>query len=319
MEETGAIKERFIRYNQFDPNLKPSFPTNMSVELTNACNYKCIFCANRKMKRKIGHIDMNLLARLLNEAYSLGTTDIGLYTTGEPFVSKELEKSIAIAKKIGFNYVYITTNGALATPERLKKVVDAGLDSIKFSINAGIPQTYKYIHGRDEFYKVLSNLQFAHKYREENNKDYSIYVSYVIMRDNHEECDTLKTLIEPFVDDLIFDHARNQGGMMPELNDDNNAAVIPPLDEKKICSLPFNKIHITCEGFLTICCADFENNLVVADLNKESLKDAWNNDLFVEIRRRSLEHKLEGTLCYNCLYNKNMNIEPLINLLSRIN
>ncbi len=81
---------------------------------------------------------------------------------------------------------------------------------------------------------------------------------------------------------------------------------------KAPCSLPFNSIHVTYEGYLTACCIDFQNYLVVADLNRQKLKDAWLNEEFIELRQKHLEDKLDGTLCYNCLYNMEKNIKPVI-------
>ena len=74
----------------------------------------------------------------------------------------------------------------------------------------------------------------------------------------------------------------------------------------------FKNLYVTYEGYLTMCCADFQNYLVVADLNKENLKEAWNNKYARNLRKRHLEHNLEGTLCFNCIYDCNKAVEPLI-------
>ena len=55
--------------------------------------------------------------------------EIGFYTTGEPFVYKGIED--IDKKEIGYEYTYVSTNGALATPSRAKKVIESGIDSIK--------------------------------------------------------------------------------------------------------------------------------------------------------------------------------------------
>lgn len=60
-----------------------------------------------------------------------------------------------------------------------------------------------------------------------------------------------------------------------------------------------------------MCCADFQNYLVIADLKKESLAEAWNNEYAQMLRKRHLEHNLEGTLCYNCLKNCVSALKPL--------
>ena len=50
-----------------------------------------------------------------------GLEAVGLYATGEPFLNKNLEDFIKYAKEIGFKYVFVTTNGAAATPKRIEK------------------------------------------------------------------------------------------------------------------------------------------------------------------------------------------------------
>jgi molybdenum cofactor biosynthesis enzyme MoaA len=86
------------------------------------------------MKRKIGKIEPEFVKNILRQAYELRTREVGFYATGEPFLVKELPEFIALAKSTGYGYVYLTPNGAVATPERIRAVIDAGLDSIKFSI-----------------------------------------------------------------------------------------------------------------------------------------------------------------------------------------
>jgi molybdenum cofactor biosynthesis enzyme MoaA len=112
-----------------------ALPKNMMVELSNACNHACIFCTNPHMTRKAKRINSDLLYRVMQQARQEGVEEIGFYTTGDPFIHKDLDKFTRRAKELGFRYIYISTNGALATPERAKSVIDAGMDSIKFSIN----------------------------------------------------------------------------------------------------------------------------------------------------------------------------------------
>ena len=65
--------------------------------------------------------------------------------------------------------IFTTSNGSVNSFEKIKSAVDAGLDSIKFSINAGSKETYKLIHGKNDFEQVISNVTNLNKYRLENN------------------------------------------------------------------------------------------------------------------------------------------------------
>ena len=287
--------------------LKPPIPKSIMVDLTNACNHRCIFCTSRFMtrpKRKIGN---DLFNHIIRQARELGITELGLYLTGEPFLHNDLPKFISEAKRIGFKYVYLSTNGSLANEERSKRVIDAGLDSIKFSLNAGTPSTYKIIHGVDDWVKVFNNIRFIFNYRERCNFNLSIYLSSVITKITMYEKINIEEKFREYVDDILFVQCGSQLGQMlaneGELYDES------VLQDR--CSLPFNRMHVTCEGYLTVCCVEYQNYLAVADLKKVGLNEAWKNEVFQKIRQRHLENNLSGTLCGNCLSNKNNDIEPL--------
>lgn len=310
--ENDNIRDRLKNYGKFENNIKPCIPKNALIELSNLCNHECIFCANSKMTRKRGEINKDFLYKILKELYESGVREVGFYATGEPFVNKHIFEYIQKAKEIGFDYIYITTNGALLNKETIIKTIISGLDSIKFSINAGTEKTYKIMHGKDDFNKVIDNVRFISEYRSAMNCDFKIYVSYVVTPQNVSEKELIEDLLGDLVDDIVFMNARNQGGLMYEIND---KLVFESEKYKKnmaFCSLPFNAIHITYEGYLTACCIDFQNYLVVADLNKQALKDAWLNEEFIKLREKHLENKLEGTLCYNCIYNVKEDVNPLI-------
>ena len=105
---------------------------------------------------------------------------LGFYTTGEPFIYKNIENIIKKSKEIGFEYTYISTNGALAIPSKAEKVIGAGIDSIKFSINAFDKYDYKLVHGKDEWDLVLKNLKFISEYRKKHKKKFKLYVTSII-------------------------------------------------------------------------------------------------------------------------------------------
>ena len=94
-------------------------------------------------KWQIKNADPSLVYKILEEAQKEGANSVGLYATGEPFLNKNLEDFIKYAKKVGYTYVYITTNGAACTPKRMEKAINNGLDSIKFSIHGGTSETYE--------------------------------------------------------------------------------------------------------------------------------------------------------------------------------
>lgn len=292
-------------------SLEPPFPTtNFLIETSNACNHACIFCAHQKMKRPVRKIKKELVFDLLQQAYDLGTREVGFYATGEPFLVPELPEYIKKAKDIGYTYVYLTSNGSVATPERIRAVIDAGLDSIKFSINAPERKLYAFIHGKDDFDVVMEHLRYLNQYRKESGRSYKIFVTGIMTRFTQHTRQDYYRVFDGLADEIVFKNVYNQGGYMPEID-----TLLKCTDDDETfrrCNLPFDAISVTCEGYLSIENADFEDMLIVADLNKVSLKEGWYGEKMKEVRRMFMEDDLGGTLCDGCVHHCYRPAKPLM-------
>lgn len=308
-------KERISEFHDINEReLTPNYPLKgLHIELSNVCNHRCLFCANRKMSRKKGFMEESFLKRILQEAYEEGFREVGYYANGEPFVSPELDKYIGWAKQIGYSYVYIDTNGGVEF-DKIKKAIDAGLDSIKFSINGTDPDNYKLIHGRDDFARAMENLKKTYDYKKRLNRSLNVYVSIAVTRYIEDSVDQFADYCRQYCDDLVTNSVIEMGGYIGEElkylqtqknMDFNHGMTIP-------CYLLWNSIFITFEGYATACCADFQNYLVYADLNQTSLKDAWNNEVITNLRKSHLEGKIDGLPCVTCAYGKKTEWHPLI-------
>lgn len=282
------------------------YPKTILIEITNLCNSNCIFCANSKMTRKKGFINKNFCFSILKQAYDLGTREVGFYTTGEPLLNKDLPNYINYAKKIGYNYIYITTNGILANYNTIKNLYDNGLDSIKFSINAIDKNTYYNVHNVDVFDKVIENLKEIYLHKKIDNLNLKIYVSYIATKYTNVDHLTIKNFFKNMCDNIIVVNVRNQSGMMPEIPELlSNDSATDNIQSKRIlpCYYTFKNFIVTKEGYLTACCTDFNNYLAYSDLKKEDLKTAWNNNYIKRLRLMQLENNLGKSLCNNCINN----------------
>ena len=114
----------------------PPPPRSVKIELTARCDFKCFFCATGQKLRDKADMDKDLLNRILSELRDVGVEEIGMFYLGESFLFHDLPESIAYARKLGFPYIFLTTNGRMAIPDRVKACMEAGLDSLKFSFNS---------------------------------------------------------------------------------------------------------------------------------------------------------------------------------------
>tara|TARA_A100001011_G_scaffold393147_1_gene482344 strand:+ start:6053 stop:7027 length:975 start_codon:yes stop_codon:yes gene_type:complete len=308
-----SIRKRKIGAMEATYVLEPPFPRELLIDISSYCNHACNFCANTRMTNK-KIMEPDKVFKFLKEGFECGARDIGLYATGEPFAAKGLPDYVAEAKKLGYEYIYITTNGAGATPERAKKVLDNGLDSIKYSIHAGTRETYQKVHGRDDFLKVIKNLKWASNYRQESGLDFGIYVTMVQTHDTVNEVELLKELVEPYIDEWDPHLLTNSCGTMAENNeigeiDENN---IRGRGHSDICFQPFKSFTVTAEGYMSACVLDYYKGLIVADLNKVTMKEAWHNEVYKNFRQKHLDMNPKGTICYNCRYNADEPYEGLL-------
>ena len=301
---------------------KPSFPKNCIVELTNACNHACIFCTSPKMKRKISYLSKDTFNNFITQAGSLGLEKVGFYATGEPFMVKGIDWSTNITKKTGIKRVYVTTNGALASLEKIEKLVDCGLDSIKFSINAATKESYKIIHGYDDFDKVLANVRSIREWKIKKNKKLQLLASFIYTDLTKKEISIFKEKYADLFEDVLYFPADNQGGNNQESHELYNNVTQDDLIKRNMdfvdsmCKMVFDRLHLTAEGFLTACCVDYENNLTYADFNKQnmSLADEWHNQIITGLRKKHISKKLDNLLCFTCMTGKQRPYEPISNL-----
>lgn len=304
------IRQRINDEATYTPSsVAPTSPQMILFEVSNLCNHNCVFCAYPKMDRPTHRLDLALGERLLREAYDLGVREAGFYSGTEPFTSPDLEKLVRLAKQIGYSYTFVTTNGSLATRPRLKELIDCGLDSLKFSINGADAESYREIHGQDHFHRVIEHLKFADEYRKATSSSMYLAVSFVEVvagaASNVGTSEKLRELLSGHIDEFIVYEANNEGGYMIGLAPMSTMGVTAP------CAYPFTRVTVSAEGYLRLCCSDYQNYLSVADLNHVSLIEAWNAEGYQAIRRRHLANELEGALCYNCINNINTPIEPL--------
>jgi len=287
-------------------SLYPPIPKAVKIEVTSRCDLKCFFCAVTYKKQPAGDINQKFLYPLLDELAEIGVQEVGLFWLGEPLLNRQLAEHIAYAKKAGIPYVFITTNGRLATPERIKPIFDAGLDSIKVSINSSNREQYKKVCGVDAFDQVLANLKQFKTIRGDRTKP-AIYASSIYDPNNSRIFDELKVLAQDYVDQHYpirlygeLPYEEHLGLPLAEIMSDFYVE-LRSLKDMMPCWSVFKLPHISFDGQLSACYCDHDERLYMADLNKVSFKEAWHAKTLVNLRQAHLDKVLKGHACEDCI------------------
>lgn len=305
------IKEKYLAKQRDLENIsvKPPFPRILKIDICNTCNYCCVFCPQSKQAGKRGCIEKELCMTVIKDAYDGGARELCLSSTGEPLLNPELEEYAAYAKSLGYTYLFFNTNGYYMDGKRARRLLESGVDSIKFSINADLG-SYQLVHGVDGYDRVIQNLKNLYGVRNAGKYGCQIYVSYIAVNQTKREADSLREKIANICDDFMVMNANNRAGSIHELDD----KLLPEMDEYSYqypCSQLFNNAYVTAEGYMVVCAQDFENCTVVADLHEENILSAWNNPMFTEFRTKYLKGDLTGMLCQNCIHNTSEPIKPV--------
>jgi len=267
--------------------LQAKYPKNLLVEVTNSCNLKCTMCYNRIMNRKKGFMSMDTYKLVLKNAREVGIKMVGLYTTGEPFLHPKIFDFIKLAKEMGFKYVYTDTNGVILNKEKMAKILESGLDSLKFSIDAVTKKTYEKLRPGGDFDVVYRNVKMMREMRDKKKSKLRIYGSFVLTNENIQELKEFKGFWKGLVDEAIIYLVSNQSShQMKEFEKfaPENLKALLANRRGEYCNRLWNRIIVTYDGKYTICPEDFESELTYGDVRKEPMKKAWNNEKMKRFR-----------------------------------
>ncbi len=143
-------------------------PRSAKIELTAHFDLACFFCAAHARPRARAGMPRPLVERLLRELRFAGVEHLGLLYLGESFECEWLEDAVRFAKReCGFPLVFLTTNGVHATADRVRDCIEAGLDSLKFGVNAATAEQYRQVTGAapERFAAVMANVRRAREVR----------------------------------------------------------------------------------------------------------------------------------------------------------
>lgn len=302
--------ERYNKNSGLNLQIDPPMPESLNIEVNSSCNQRCVYCPYHAehATHSIGshHMDFDMVTKILDEAYRLGIgrKEVGLYMCGEPFLYPKLPDTIRYAKEKGFPYTYLTTNGSVATPERIRAVVDAGLDSIRFSVNACNRKQYEETHGRDDFDAVCEHIKYLFEYRKKSGSNIAISLSCVITKKTDGIKKEIRELFAQYVDDIIFIPITVGPAMQNELKEYIfDEGIQPKYDDNYVCKSIFHGMFIDAKGRVLVCCERYgEEGAIAYDLNDGvDLEKAWSSPLFRKYRTLFIEHRsLEGTMCEDC-------------------
>lgn len=256
--------------NQEKYDSMPEFPDIIDVEVTNLCNFTCKMCpvGNLRMKRKQGFMSTDLMSDIVRECSRFGTA-IRIIRWGEPLMHPNLLQFVRMVKSAGL-LCHINTNGFFFDNEFIHDIIEIPLDSIKFSWH----------------YQNISNwITELYMRRAKRSKP---FIQVSITEKEANELDEFKEIIGAVCDKVTINRTKS-------IFQTQELPIAPN------CSEVFNKLSINFDGTVSACCGDFDNYMLVGNLNLQSIQEVWNGKELEDIRRKLLRNEHNDLfLCRRC-------------------
>jgi len=248
-----------------------------------------------------------LFKKIIDECTEHGVNLICLFKDGDPVLHPKIDEFIKYAKdKNSAKNITIATGANALNPDLSKKIILSGLDTIFFSVDSLTEEKYKKIKGTDNYGKVLENI-FDFVRIKENLKSVTprIIVKMLatdIVKDDVEFFIRLWINIADLV--LIDKEITIWDGTNQRVNDLIKNMENYNFEKPKTrypCNRPWYMISVYSDGKVTICPEDWDQKMIIGDVNDDSLFNIWNGDKLNLIKKYHIEGKWDKlSTCQFC-------------------
>lgn len=305
--------------------LIPPHPQIAQIEVTNRCNFNCAMCQRFPLKVPIKDMDLGLYKKIIHRL--TGVNEVILTGWGEPLLHPKIIEMVKYAKqkdkKVGF-----TSNGSLLTTKVARELLNAGIDTISFSIDdVKAPNTGSLVH---PVTTQINNIEDFMKLREKSKNKPTIILQSTLHKGREEKItEVIKwgasigaTMVNVNRLDLRFQplkrlnlaqekefvvkldqlgkkhHIRTE--FRPHIAFTGLARTFYKLTAPYIarggrhCLRVYNYVYINMKGDVTPCCA--LPLWSAGNILKEKLSDIWVGEKFQKFR----EHDFQRKVCGKC-------------------
>lgn len=263
-------------------------PLLVQCEPTSICNLKCHYCIHGKAVRIQPHtMKPKLFDLLCDQIKEFGEPikQFNFCGWGEPLINPYLPGMIkkAIKRKIARN-VAVVTNGLLLGPRMSKKLVDAGLNTLRISLQGLTTERYRQVTRKNvEFEDLLNSIARFYK----NRGDCELIVKFADTEISERDEQFFHNVFDPITDRAYIEYIRP---VFDPAEDTTVSRYGVKHDPTLICPQPFYMMDVNARGDVFPCCSYF-SPLIDTNIQHISLKKVWDGTPMKYLRLMQLSGK----------------------------
>src|SRR3989338_3319998 len=271
------------------------FPLHIDIDTIDKCNLRCNHCQEENTRIRTNRkISSELVKKIFCEAQKYNLCAVNIGAVGEPLLEKNiLLNMLDLADDAGIMEKYVHTNGLLLDNKLSKRLVDSSLTFLCISVDASNSKTYRKARGGD-FSLLKNNIEEFAAIRNIAKRTFPLLrLSFLMLKGNYRE---RRTFIDAWgeIADII--------DYQPLINYDRKYD--EDVEIKARCYSPFSRLMVGTCGQLGACCCGiaFNKDMIIGDLNKQSIFQAWNSQKMNKLRTALLKMRLNDyPTCNDCL------------------
>ncbi|MBI4690947.1 MAG: radical SAM protein [Nitrospirae bacterium] len=276
------------------------FPMMCVLSFVYVCNARCPNCPYTNSEIRADYKDRPFMNE---DTFKIIADQCGEYGAwvrmsggGEPMLHPKAVELMEYAKGVGAR-VGLITNGSKFTEENSRRLLEAGIDMIEFSVDAADAKTYEKVRRGLNWDTLRKNIKMMIKLRNKLKSATKIIASGVNQKG--VDIEAIAKFWEPLVDNFQKRKYLTWGINDPSISADPEP-YLPP--ERMIpCPFIFERLNIDSRGKVMVCGFDIAAVTDMGNIHEKGIKEIWHGEGFEYYRKMHLTHKgTEIELCKNC-------------------
>lgn len=260
------------------------FPHVYSISLGEyKCTRKCRMCPMYTEPPKENVFITDEIMELALDPIGDRAVSLEISAYGEPFTHPSCDDYMFLSrKKAPKAEIVFVSNGSMLNETRSEKIVDSGIDIIQISLDAGSPETYKWLTGSNAYDHVCRSLEQLMEIRDKRNAKHLKVQTHIIgIKELEHEFAPFVEKWSKIVDQAVVREYGNWGGRTDE-ND------VTPAKEEKVpdvrypCAWLWYATKIEPDGSVVKChqhvTRDAQDPEILGNILEKSFEEIWQGE-----------------------------------------
>ncbi len=296
-------ERRYARHLEFlnsaDPKIwrRIDFPLEISLELTNYCNLRCIMCPNPSLKRGRGYMSGNLFKTIVNGLSGESGFLFLPQGFGEPLLHREIFDLTTFASNCGIKPIVLLSNGMLLGEAKLSDVMDS-IDILIVTIDGVSPRTYESVRVGGNLKTVTRNIERFLLTRG-NRKPPYLVLRIIDMKETEAEIAQFQHFWHNKISETDIIQVSGYNDWTGIVNARKNH--VKTRAQRRPCRMLWKNLTVFHDGSVTPCCYDAEGELMIGNAHKQSLRNIWEGARLKQLRELHLARQFQKVpICHRC-------------------